>query len=79
MTDFIELEDNNFSELLRKIKNPPKRLYYKGDINLLNSLCFSVVGSRTLTDYGNYIERKFVKKLAFLGITIVSRNCYWSR
>ena len=39
---------------------------------MLNSLCFSVVGSRDLTPYGKRIEKKFVKELALRGITIVS-------
>lgn len=39
---------------------------------MLNSLCFSVVGSRDLTPYGKRIEKKFVRELALRGITIVS-------
>lgn len=72
MTDFIDFDDEKYSENLRKIKNPPKRLYYKGDINLLNTPCFSVVGSRELTDYGQHVEKRFVNHIALRGITIVS-------
>lgn len=74
MTDFIEWKDEEFPACLKNIKNPPKRLYYKGDIRLLKSLCFSVVGSRDLTNYGRRIEKKFVRDLALRGITIVSRH-----
>ena len=72
MIKCINLEDNIFPENLKCIKNPPTKLFYEGDINLLNSLCFSVVGSRDLTNYGRRIEKKFVKELSLRGITIVS-------
>ena len=72
MIKIINWEDNIFPENLKCIKNPSKKLFYEGDINLLNSLCFSVVGSRDLTNYGRRIEEKFVKELSLRGITIVS-------
>ena len=72
MTKFIDVTDDKYPQSLKEIRNPPKRLYYKGDINLLNSLCFSVVGSRNLTDYGRYVEKNFVNYLAYMNITIVS-------
>lgn len=74
MTKFIEINDRCFPEKLRNIKKAPKKLYYKGNIELLNTPCFSVVGSRDLTDYGKRIEKRFVKNLSLRGITIVSRN-----
>lgn len=73
MTDFIDIDDKRYSEALKKIKNPPQKLYYKGDISLLNTICFSIVGSRDLTDYGRYIEKKFVRHIASRDVTIVSR------
>lgn len=73
MAEFIEIGDDKYPESLKVIKNPPKKLFYKGDINLLNSSCFAVIGSRDLTDYGRYIEKKFVSYLACKNITIVSR------
>ena len=72
MTKFIDITDDKYPQNLKEIKNPPKKLYYEGDINLLKSLCFSVVGSRNLTDYGRYIEKNFVKYLSCRNITIVS-------
>ena len=73
MTDFIKISDEKYPENLKYIKKPPKKLFYKGDINLLNSNCFAVIGSRDLTEYGRYIEKKFVSYLAQKNITIVSR------
>ena len=74
---FIEIEDKKYPDDLRKIKKPPKRLFYRGDINLLNTNCFAVVGSRSFTEYGKYVEKKIVKVLVNAGLTIVSRTCCW--
>lgn len=76
---FKYIEWENLPNNLKNIKNPPLKLYYEGDIDLLNSLCFSVVGSRDLTDYGRRIEKKIVRDLCLRGITIVSRNGNWCR
>lgn len=73
MVKSIDFENEKYPEMLRKIKNPPKKLYYKGNIDLLKSNCFAVVGSRDLTEYGRNIEKKFVSDLALRDITIVSR------
>lgn len=78
MTKYIDIEDREYPESLKNISKPPKRLYYRGDIRLLNSNCFSIVGSRDLTSYGEYVEKRFVKGITLAGATIVSRNGYRS-
>ena len=75
MTKFIEINDKRYPECLRKISNPPKKLYYKGNIDLLKSNCFAVVGSRDLTNYGEYNEKRFINVMTRAGATIVSRTC----
>ncbi len=61
-----------YPETLLNIDSPPFVIYYKGDISLMNSNCFSVVGSRTITNYGKVVTEKFVKGLVEVGFTIVS-------
>ena len=78
MTEFIEINDKKYPESLRNISKPPERLYFKGNIDLLKTNCFAVVGSRDLTDYGRYMEKRFVKGLTHSGATIISRNGNWS-
>ena len=68
----IKIDDNEYSSSLREIKDAPKKLFCEGNIDLLNTLCFSVIGSRKLTQYGKRIEEKFVRELTLRGITIVS-------
>lgn len=79
MIECINLVEDKYPESLKHIKNPPIKLFCEGDVSLLNSLCFSVIGSRDLTNYGRRIEKKFVKELSLRGITIVSRNGGWRR
>ena len=50
----------------------PKLLYYIGNVELLNSTCFSIVGTRHITEYGKLECKYFTRELTNLGITIVS-------
>ena len=73
---YITLFDDDYPELLRNIDTPPFVLYYKGDRELLNSLCIGVVGSRKITNYGVMVTEKFTKELIKYGFTIVSGLAY---
>lgn len=68
----IDIKDNEYPELLRKIPNPPQKLYTIGNINLLKSNCIAVVGTRHCSDYGYRTAAQFAKSLAEIGITVVS-------
>lgn len=68
----ITIEDKNYPTGLKNIYNRPKVLYYKGDLDLINSVSISVVGSRKVTSYGDWATKKIVKELVDLGVTIVS-------
>lgn len=72
MYQYIEKNEEFFPNILREIPDSPKRLYYQGNIKLINTLCFSVIGSRNLTEYGKRIEKRFMKEINSYGITIVS-------
>lgn len=70
----IEIEPNNkeYPKLLSQIHDPPKKLYCRGNVSLLNSSCFAVVGTRKLTSYGKETAQQIVRDLANNGFTIVS-------
>lgn len=70
--NYIYFDDDKYPDSLRDIKNPPQRLYYKGNIDLLNYDSIAIIGSRDITEYGKNIERKFVKDIALRDIVIVS-------
>ncbi len=72
----IDMYNKFYPEQLKKIKNPPKRLYVIGDETILNNDCLSIIGSRNCTEYGANIAKVFAKKIAEKGITIVSGMAY---
>ncbi len=68
----IESASEVYPALLRLIKKPPKTLYYRGDISLCNTPCLAVVGARKGTAYGKDAAYRLAKRVAELGITVVS-------
>lgn len=50
--EYITIVDSNYPKSLLKLHKPPYVIFYKGDIDLLNSQCVSVVGSRAACEYG---------------------------
>jgi len=67
----ITIEDKNYPEQLKKIKNAPKTLYFKGEIKP-DELCFAVVGTRRCSSYGKQVALEIAGNLAESGLTIVS-------
>ena len=68
----ITYRSDKYPELLREIDSPPLILYCKGNIDLLNTDCLAVVGTRRATNYGKTACKKIVNEVASQGITIVS-------
>ena len=69
----ISATDNTYPDKLRTIDEPPKQLYYLGDLDAaLNGPILAVVGSRKVTPYGRQITEKLVREVARQGITIIS-------
>jgi DNA processing protein len=64
--------DRPYPELLRQIADPPKQLYCRGDISILSTKCFAVVGTRKLTSYGKEACQTITGGLVRVGLTIVS-------
>lgn len=68
----ITFNHPNYPYSLKEISSPPLCLYCKGDIDLLNTFCFGIVGTRKPTDYGVVVTKQYVKELANKNLTIVS-------
>lgn len=68
--------DPKYPPYLKEIQQPPWVLYIRGDIELLQSPCLSIVGARKPTSYGIRMTRKFAEDLATQGLTIVSGLAY---
>ena len=57
--------------LMQREVDPPIVLYYKGDISLLDTECFAIVGTRSASMYGENTAKKFSRELSRY-FTIVS-------
>lgn len=68
----INKEDINYPKILKEIENAPEVLYINGNIELLESPCIAVIGSRNCTKYGEKWCEFFVKEFVKYGLTIVS-------
>ena len=60
----LEIKDEKYPEKLRKIKNPPKKIYYIGNIELLEKPIFAVIGTRNISEYGKKYGKFFSTELA---------------
>ena len=67
----ITFNNPNYPYVLKEISTPPLCLYCKGDVELLNTECFAVVGTIKPTDYGIVVTKQYVKEIS-RNMTIVS-------
>jgi len=67
----ITIDDKNYPKLLKQIPDPPKVLYYKGNIKP-DKPCFAVVGTRRYSSYGKQITLEISSNLTEAGLIIVS-------
>lgn len=63
---------SDYPDLLRVIKNPPKKLYYMGNLDVLSGVNVSVVGSRTTNTYGRAIADAIARQLAEKDVCVIS-------
>jgi DNA processing protein len=67
----ISVENENYPKLLKEIKDPPKVLYYLGEIKPEEN-CFAIVGTRRFSSYGKQVALEISGDLSESGLTIVS-------
>lgn len=70
--DFITCYSEEYPEKLKSIANAPKKLFYKGDISILNTKSIAIIGSRTADYLQLRIAEDFAREIAGNGITIIS-------
>jgi len=68
----IKIEDKEYPEELKKIKDAPKVLYYKGILPNPDEKCLAIIGTRRYSPYGQQVALKISGELADAGLTIVS-------
>lgn len=66
-------QDEDYPLSLRSIQDPPVLLYCKGNLpDLSRRLCISVVGTRSMSEYGKRIAYKIGYELGAAGAVVVS-------
>jgi len=68
----VSIQTKNYPRLLKKIKNPPEDLYYKGILPKDTENCFAIVGTRMASVYGKQVTLEIAQDLAEAGLIIVS-------
>ena len=68
----ITIGDPRYPQPLREIFDPPILLFARGRIELLQTLCLGVVGTRRPTPYGVAVAERITGDLAHAGLTIAS-------
>jgi DNA processing protein len=68
----VNIGEARYPRLLGLIQDPPKKLYYRGDISLASRASVAVVGARKATDYGKWVSFNLAKSLAEHGLVVVS-------
>ena len=66
-------QDEEYPASLRPLRDPPILLYYRGNLpDLSRKLCVSVVGTRSMSEYGKRIAYKIGYELGAAGTVVVS-------
>jgi len=68
----INIEDQRYPVLLKKIYDPPPVLYIEGTLAKADNLAIAIVGARQCSHYGSEQASRFAHLLASAGFTIVS-------
>lgn len=72
----ISIDDNDFPQELKKLKDCPKKIYVMGNFKILNQDCISIVGTRKSSEYANSLATNIASKLSKNGFVIVSGLAY---
>jgi DNA processing protein len=68
----INLDDQRYPVVLKRVYDPPPVLYVKGTLTREDNLCVSIVGTRRCSLYGQEQASRFAHFLSSAGFTIVS-------
>lgn len=68
----VTILSKDYPESLKNTKIPPIVLYAKGDVSLLKSDCFCVVGSRKSLPLSISLTKNYVTSLSKAGLTLVT-------
>ena len=70
--ELITINDRCYPKQLRQIYDAPKRLYVRGNKEILGNFGIAIVGCRDNTKYGELIAKNLAYNLAKNGVNIIS-------
>ena len=73
MSSFVvKISDPEYPSMLKPIHQAPEKLFYRGDLEVLEEKLIAFVGTRAFTPYGKFVVEKLVEELSLSGVVIVS-------
>lgn len=70
--EMVRRDSAAFPKSLRTIAQPPHLLFYRGKLPDTDEPSVAIVGARNCSEYGRTIAREIAKRLAELGVTVIS-------
>ena len=64
--------DSDYPAPLLDLPQPPRTLWYVGDLSVLHAPCVAIVGTRKCTSYGERMAREVASALARAGACVIS-------
>lgn len=68
----VKIDEKEYPEELKKIKNPPPILYYRGVLPKPEEKCLAIVGTRRCSPYGQQVAQKISENLTENNVTVIS-------
>jgi DNA processing protein len=68
----LRLGDSGYPAPLSDLAQPPRTLWYIGDLSILDAPCVAIVGTRKCTAYGERMAREVASALARAGACVIS-------
>lgn len=68
----VGLGENDYPSLLLEIPNPPKKIFYIGELPYIEEKCIAIVGTRKATTEGKKLAEKTAQELSQAGFSIIS-------
>jgi DNA processing protein len=69
---FLSPSDDHYPAALSDLAQPPARLFFAGDVQLLDRPAVAIVGTRESTQYGERTARSLARDLATAGVCVIS-------
>ncbi len=64
--------DEKYPQKLRNIAQAPRMVFYKGNLDILNTLSMAIIGTRKPSNYGIWATKKFSRELSLKGFCVIS-------